>query len=51
MRPITKSRRRTRVWTYHRFTDWRGTTYLPFGEGGDELAAEVGNVGDDAAPD
>jgi hypothetical protein len=24
---------------------------LPFGDGGDEFAAEVGDVGDDAAPD
>ena len=30
---------------------WCGALLLPLGERGDELAAEVGDVGDDAAPD
>src|SRR5215212_203950 len=35
----------------HRCTDWCVSPPLPLGQGGDEFAAEVGNVGDHAAPD
>src|SRR5215213_1109761 len=35
----------------HRCTDWCVSPPLLLGQGGDEFAAEVGNVGDHAAPD
>src|SRR5215216_6014242 len=37
--------------TNHWCTDWCTNSFLVFSEGGDELAAEVGDVRDDAAPD
>src|SRR5919107_3587968 len=39
------------MWYVCRCTDWRVTAPLPFGERRDQLAAEGGDVGDDAAPD